>query len=100
MTRAAKKKAQISFEERIVEDPELAAAIETRLENAEAAKAYRDANAEMKERAIEVHGLKPGEALRVGEYVLEGSERSSQGGAVRPYTRTVISKVRADSAGD
>jgi len=96
----AKKKPQMSFQERAVESPELEAAIEQRLENKEAHKAYMDATAEMKKLALEEYGLQPGEALRVGEYVLEGAQRSSNGGSIRPYTRTVIGKIRVDSHGD
>lgn len=97
---AMKKKPQMSFTERVVEDPELEAACEAVLEKADAAKEYRDAVAERKRLALEVHGLKPDEALRVGEYVIEGAERSGGGGEIRPWTRTVIGRVRTDSHGD
>jgi hypothetical protein len=92
-----KKEPQIAMDERIVEDPELAQAIKDKAKNADAAKAYKDAHNVIKERAIEQHGLRPGEALRVDEYRIEGGLRSSTGGSIRPYTRTVISKITGGS---
>ena len=97
---AAKKRSQIAMDERIVEDPELIQAIETKLEFAESAKTYKDACAEVKRLAIEEHNLQPDEAIRVGEFRIEGATRSGGGGQMREWTRTVIGKISGDSVAE
>lgn len=96
---AAKKQAQMAFEERIIEDPELIQAIENKLEYADSAKTYKDACAEIKQRCIEIHQLQPTEALRVGEFRIEGGERKGGGGQMREWTRTVVAKIVGESTG-
>lgn len=93
----ATQKPQRSFEERFIEDPDFIDAIEHLQETQEGAKLNRQARAKVSELA-EKHGIKDGEALRVGPYVVKGVLRSGGGFEVASWSKVTIGGIEDTSA--
>ena len=89
-----KRDPQMDFTEREIDDPAMLRALRAAEAGQAAAKAYRDAVKLDKQRAIEEHGGKPGDSLRVGEYVVPITRRAGGGTTIKPWTRTVVGSLK------